>query len=749
MRIETTGIHADTSAIRDSLETIGRQRGLVATPSNAADYYHNAMVHVRDGNHAAAEESFHAFFKLDDGNSFDAYIQYAKLVLGNYAQTRAKRLLGALAQNHPENLSAQVVMISETAEDDEQARTLLTKVIKEHGSFLPAFVCLKDRMPTGLLIDDIARDELRGAFRAAGGVEALKSFVLNPAEGEGRELLQNAKAFESEMAFDPMDRLIQGVQIDPNITLLWLGVDDPRPGREIVISFPGGVDVRLPLDSPDNPATEPGANGVLRGVAPGASVALELPRYVTGRKVRTPAFKPRDSNDVRIFPHAGELEGVEIDPNLQVAISYVDNKGRRYRFPKQVKLFGKEENGGGVFAVEIERRDSFDPTPVLQITPANSMSRVEVSGRAEGPFVPVPEHMNLPTMNEIACANVPFFAASSGSTKVWVRGTMENGEEIASLAIDLDVPPAVRWKTRELVSPKSSNAQSASSHELKFEPPDQYSDFYIDRLVFSPGGDRVAAMMERAGLVVWDVKTGRQTHLLEANTGKTLLFSADGARLTNGQVIVDLATSRASPFLQDSPDIFGVAVSQTFSAAATVDRYQRLAIYDSPFSHVSATVDLAYESVAPQILAVAPSADLIAVAGIRVHSVRLVDRAMGKIRKQLDVPYTGIASVAFSPDGKELLAVGSDSCVRLWNLATFTDRAARIALEDTKLEAFWTSNGMPLVAEHGKAGLTIYDAGTGKLFAKIDEPVKTFAISPTGTSIAIAKKTTVVIQRID
>lgn len=746
--IETTGIHADTSAIRESLSTLSKQRGLVASPTSPADHYHNATVHLRDGNHAAAVESFKEFFGLDGGTSFDAYEQYADLVVGKYPPARAKRMIESVVQAFPGNVSARLIAIAETGEDDEEARQQLTEMIIDNPDFLPAFLYLNDRLPRGLLIDDLRRDKLRIEFQAAGGAESMKSFVLNPAEGGGRNLLARGLAFDREDPVDPMRRLLHGVRADPDITLLWLGVNDSRPGHELILSFPGGTDVRLPLDSPDNPAAVAGTTGVPVGLAPGTAVALELPRYRTERKATKPAFIPRRSNDVRIFPHAGELEGVAIDPTLEVTVSYVDAQGRTYRFPKPVKLFGQDDGGGGMFAVKIGRRDSFDPTPVLLITPASPMLRIEVSGRAEGPFVPVPPHVNVPMMNEVPCGAVPFLLAERGSTKLWVKGTTEEGKDIPAVAVDVGVPPAVRWKPFKPVS-RRPGEKKGDTVELKFHPPDDYSDFYIDRIAFSPDGEKLAAMMERAGLVVWDITSGRQTHLVTAKTGKTLAFSADGRRLTNGLLIVDLATSEASPCLEQSYDTFGAAVSASLQVAATIDRSKRLTIFDLPSGAETAVVELGDEHGFPAVVAVSPDARLVAVAGGHVDVVWLVDCESRKVRKLLEVPSTGITSMAFSPDSKDLLATGPESCLRAWNLSTYEDTAARLTLDDTSPEAIWTAKGTPLVADIGPAGLTVSNARTGESVAQVDGPVKKFALSSTGTKIAIAKKTSVVVRPLD
>ena len=745
---ETAGIHADTSAIRESIATIGSQRGLVSDPKTAADHYHNAMVHMRDGNHAAAEESFKRFFDLDQSDCYDAYGQYASLVLGNYSPSRARQLIVSLSEKHRQSLSARLVAINETVEDNDDAQRSIRDLIKEHPQFLPAYLYLAKSIAPGLVIDDLAIIAAAAAFRAAGGVEAFKSFIVNPAEGDGEELLKAAEAFGAAGPVDPMRRLFHGVQVDPDITLLWLGVNDLRPGREIILTFPGDAVVKVPLDSPNNPAAVAGGARGPVGLVRGSFVALELPRYQREKKPAKPSFVPRAQDDVRMFPHAGNLTGVAIGSAVEVEISYVDAEGRKFSFPKPVKLF-PEGDGEGIFAVDIKLRGSFDPTPVLQITPASPMARVEVSGRAEGPFVPALEHMSVPTMNEVACGAVPFLIANRGSTKLWVRGTSEEGNDLAGIAIVIDVPPAVRWKTYEPALRPAGRAEADTTVELKFEPPNTYTDYYIDRVAFSPDGQRLAAMIERGGIVVWDVGSGRQTHLVKAETGKALAFSTDGAQVSNGLDVVALDTATKISCLQRNYDTFGAAVSASFAIAATVDRSQRVAFFEFPSGKEGTVVELGHDHGFPSVVAISPDDAVVAVAGPHVDVVWIIDRRAGKVQTTFDVPARGITSLAFSFDGKQLLAAGPNSCVRLWNLATGDDTAARHGLDDDAPTVAWTTRGVPLVADVGPAALTVTDALTGKSVAQVDGPVKNYAISPTGQAIAIAKKTSVVVRRID
>ena len=61
-------------------------------------------------------------------------------------------------------------------------------------------------------------------------------------------------------------------------------------------------------------------------------------------------------------------------------------------------------------------------------------------------------------------------------------------------------------------------------------------------------------------------------------------------------------------------------------------------------------------------------------AGVSQYELRLVDAATGKLVRNLPVGRLGSAQVAFSPDGSELVSVGRDKFVRLFDVATGVER---------------------------------------------------------------------------
>lgn len=439
IRDVTSDIQQRTKTIQHDLAVLGKSRGLVTSPTSAADYYHNAMVYVTDGNHLLAEESFRSFFAKNQSEYYDPFLRFARLVAGNYSDKVAMQSLVSLARTNPDQRPAKLVRWEfDTSED---ATTELRAFVAEEPDFLPAYLALDQRLPSGLLIDDLARQTLRNSFVSAGGVGTYKTFLLNPNDDLGSELLEQSRRYENRPTLDPMERLSIEQQIDPNITLLWMSVSDRDVPQELILKFDEANTVTIPLLSSDElmDLDEPFRGGL---------TVVELPRYGDAATATEPKFTDRSSKDQRIFPHVGELQGVRPGVNSVATVSYVDTMGRTYHFPEPVDLLAGDDGvGASSFTAEVEQTVSAvfgDPAPMLLITPARWMRTVEASAAKEGKFIKVPQHENVPTINKVRCDLVPNLKHDA-TIEVWVRGVTDDGEVIEPEPIEIKVPRRLRW----------------------------------------------------------------------------------------------------------------------------------------------------------------------------------------------------------------------------------------------------------------------------------------------------------------
>jgi len=161
------------------------------------------------------------------------------------------------------------------------------------------------------------------------------------------------------------------------------------------------------------------------------------------------------------------------------------------------------------------------------------------------------------------------------------------------------------------------------------------------------------------------------------------------------------------------------------------------------------TLRFRLESENPDELAYAPDGKTIAVASR--GGLWLFDAASGKRRKTLHPPYISFWQVAFSPDGKRLLAAAQDTRpirvkngikmktgVQVWDVASGRKTA------DVELEGIarlgWTAEGQPLVACQDKDTIVLHDIATGRKrrFSAKDLPAPTYSNCAVGKKVLAA-----------
>ena len=734
---KTREVAKDTGEIKQGIQNLGKLKGLVASPQTAADFYHNANVHRNDGNFPLAEEAFLEYFKRKTDDFYDPYELYLSILEGrNFDSAKIKERVERIAKANPLDKGAGLLLTQLLPKD--QAIAELKKMISASPGYLPFYLELVKHLPKGLLIDDLAFSEVVEQFKKNGGFQGMKAFILNATNNPGSEILELAETVADIPVVDPMRRLILKVDADQFITLLWAGVADSKGGQKIIFTLPDS-EIEIPLDSPDNPAMDPDSDSGPIGVKKGCFVAIEISS--DGKKKGKPVYEPRQQNDVRIFPHAGSLEGVEPADRIMATVSYVDAAGRKYTFPKRVRLLGGnngEADGESLFSLEIERNTSLvmgDFSARLTITPAQTMRSIEVSGRKEGPFKRAFPHINVPTINEVRCEEVPHLKVENGVAKVWIRGSTESGKVVEPVGISTRVPAGVRWKT--LVP---ANAQTAAK-ELRFVAPEKlkYSNYYVDKMAFSPDGKFLAAQYERAGIVIWNANNGEQTAFFEAETTPELVFNNGGTAVSNGQFVVNLSDGKKEKKLDKNLDIFGMSIYPDFSRVVTVDRSKKMVIRNFPTLAVLREIELPKSRGSYRAIAISPDGKLVATSGQWVESIPIIDTATGKVVKILEDFDGSATNLCFSPDGRFLLGGGQDSKIWLWNMETGKDEAAKIQLRNKFPEGVWAGD-QPLVIDQGNQSITFYNVRTGARVTDLSPPSPKFAVSPTGNYAAVVDR---------
>jgi WD40 repeat protein len=123
------------------------------------------------------------------------------------------------------------------------------------------------------------------------------------------------------------------------------------------------------------------------------------------------------------------------------------------------------------------------------------------------------------------------------------------------------------------------------------------------------------------------------------------------------------------------------------------------------------------------------------VSGSHDETVRLWDAATGALQLTLEGHTSYITSVAFSPDGKQVVSGSWDQTVRLWDAAT---GALQLTLEghtDSVNSAAFSPDGKQVVSSSHDKTVRLWDAATGALQLTLEghtDSVTSVAVLPDG-----------------
>ncbi|KAF9067617.1 hypothetical protein BDP27DRAFT_899473 [Rhodocollybia butyracea] len=271
-------------------------------------------------------------------------------------------------------------------------------------------------------------------------------------------------------------------------------------------------------------------------------------------------------------------------------------------------------------------------------------------------------------------------------------------------------------------------------------------------VAFSPGGNRIASGSADMTLRAWDARTGDL--LVGPFTGHTdqvkcVAFSRDGEKIVSGSfdktvLVWDAQTGK--PIGAPLTGHEGIVNSVCFSpngeqiASASLDETVHIWDWDGHSEDSTKPPMVIKHAAAVQAIAFAPDRDQV-VSGSGDSLVQIWDTRTGKL---VTGPLTGhtqfIRSVAFSPDGKQILSL-SHEAARIWDAYTGTEIIAIPTPKGTyAYSATFAPNGQHIVLGYRDTLLRIWDVQTGALVsAPIDGHsgvVLAVSVSPDGTRIA-------------
>jgi WD40 repeat protein len=230
----------------------------------------------------------------------------------------------------------------------------------------------------------------------------------------------------------------------------------------------------------------------------------------------------------------------------------------------------------------------------------------------------------------------------------------------------------------------------------------------ICHIAVSPNGRILASRGTDATVRLWDLATGRELHcfdLMEPGTLGSVIFSPDGKTL----------------FWQDNAKLCSVD-ARTGKELPPLDARQL-----------------------GGCLAFSPDGKLLATEN-EDHTIRLWDRASGKVIRQFRGHRDSVSAVVFSPDGKLLASASgstpnTDSTARIWDAATGKELHCLKEHEDWLTSVAFSPDGKLLVTGSSDHTARIWDVATGKDLHRLaghKGQVLAVAFSPDGRTVASA-----------
>jgi eukaryotic-like serine/threonine-protein kinase len=325
-----------------------------------------------------------------------------------------------------------------------------------------------------------------------------------------------------------------------------------------------------------------------------------------------------------------------------------------------------------------------------------------------------------------------------------------------TLTINLQLPEPGGWEQTVAFSPDGRSLVTGNRKSLKVI--DTATGREIRALddggcpaAFSPDGKTVAGRSTGPDTIfVWDARSGRKVlqlceELREHLGVASLAYHPDGKRIASGGgdgsvIIWDAATRPRSDLLGAfSEALLGPASGRPLLTvkAGSVKATPRT----SPLSWAPESVKVlfdTYEAVG-QIVAFSPLGDRIATRALDPKTIKLWDATTGKELGTLKGHKNNVLSVAFHPDGKQIVSGSDDKTLKVWD-ATTCNELLTLKGHSASVECVaFSPDGKRIASGSYDRTLKIWDALTGAEVLTLNGhtgPVFSLAFSPDGKRIA-------------
>lgn len=727
----TKGIDTKLTNIDEGIQRVGSAGDLIVNPKTKKQYLHNAEKYAERPDYKKARKAYQHYFELETGDFIDVYDAYWQLLDNFYDdEDRVATMFGALVEKHPDSLAAQLILLN--YKESDEATDALKDLYRENPEFVPALAVIADRLPSSIIEDQLVI-RLQEKYIKQGGYSAAKTYLLRP-EDDKNDWVYILKDFA-----EPPGDINNALQIDFERTaygsVLGIDVRDAELPRSLSLQFPDDTVVTVPFGA-ENPA--------------GVDQSHILFELESGREGRY-RFEKRAANDLRHSKHCGSLFGIGSKP-INVVVSIVDSQGRDFTFPKPIVLVVPS------FSATVVKPDAFKPQegPSLEITAIEFLASCEVSLDEAGPYVPVYQDMDVPTIRAIRLADIRGLPLKAGQHELWVKGKTDRaGRELGPELINFEIPPGMTGLTGKPAKGRSAKPKSKSDNKISMNASAALCWSPNGKVLAGAGDNNKIALVSVDGTLLSTLENPFDPNVLQFSPDGKYLFAAstrENSKARDDEEIVrivkwDVKQGKIAGQWKAQPHpTFTMAVSADGKLLASghrnAGRKSYVRLWDTKTGKELAQLT---GHQAQQITCLAFSPDGRLLAGSNGHSsgngdVVVWDVARRTKKETLRGGSNGTHGLAFSPNG-ELLLIGSGKnpdSAKLWDVETGENLADSLPTKGRQHIVAYPSSDRPLLLDAVDARATVWNVKTGKelLSLRSRNGVSVAAFSPDGHTLA-------------
>lgn len=275
-------------------------------------------------------------------------------------------------------------------------------------------------------------------------------------------------------------------------------------------------------------------------------------------------------------------------------------------------------------------------------------------------------------------------------------------------------------------------------------------------VAFLPGTEQFLSASWNGMLVVWDITTGEQLHVMHEHTGPiwAIALSADGRRVASASAdrtirLWDVENGQELVRFEGHPDVVrSVALSQDERHLLSASEDTTLRLWDTTngaelhtfVGHIGPVNSVQFSPDGRTFLSAGDD-------GI----ARLWDVARRQEIQRFDAQSGVLQSAVFRPDGRNILSGGGDRIVRVWDVVT-GEELRRLPAHRLQVSSLaYSPDGRRAVSGSWYGEVRVWNLASGEELRRFDIPVRTdtiesVAFSPDGRMVLAGSRDNAHIQ---